>query len=166
MRYWLKLLGIPSLIALTVLLAATLAYQRLIFVIDHPLCFGSCPVYTVWVFRGGTIMYYGEHDTASTGLHLGHIDAEQIQQFSARYSNVLEHLPPIPPSNVIVSDVPELSIAFRQDTEMNHLTVKDTDGPRVALIHRLINELEAASQITDLAYPTLPSDGVKGSVTQ
>jgi hypothetical protein len=147
MRYWLKLIGIPSLVLVTLIGAGYLAFGRTIFHIDHPPCFGTCPVYSVWIFHDGTILYHGQHNVRSTGLRIGHMDAVQVQQFAAAYGALLDRLPPIPPTSLIVFDTSTRSIGLTQYGQTRGVMVDDTDGPRVPLVDTFIEQIETAAQI-------------------
>jgi hypothetical protein len=146
MRYWLKLIGIPSLVFVTLAVAGYLYFGRTVFIIDHPLCFGTCPAYTVWIFRDGTIVYHGDHFVAHAGIRIGHMDPAQVRQFAATYSALITQLPSVPASPLVVTDQRTSYIQLTQNGQTRGITLKATDGPRVALVSSFIEQVETAAQ--------------------
>jgi hypothetical protein len=158
MRYWLKLIGIPSLVFVTLIVSGYLYFGSTVFIIRHPLCFGVCPVYTVWIFRDGTVVYHGEQFVADAGIHIRHMDATQVEQFTTSYSELMNRLPPVPSSDLVVSDQRTIHIQLTQNGQTRGITVQDTDGPRVPLIYNFIEKLETAAQIRQWTGGTLSKE--------
>jgi hypothetical protein len=155
MRYWLKLIGIPSLLFAALLISGYIYFGRTVFVIDHPLCFGTCPAYRVWIFRDGTIVYYGDQFVAHTGIRIGRMDSTQVQQLAAAYSTLIEQIPPVSSSALVASDSIMSRIQLTQNGQTRGITVRDTDGLRFQLTLAFIDQIETAAQIPQWTRGTI-----------
>jgi hypothetical protein len=109
----------------------------------------------VWIFRDGTVVYQGEQFVAYTGIRIGHMDAGEVERFAASYSELIDRLPRVPSSDLVVSDQRTARIQLTQNGQTRGITVHDTDGRPVPVIYNFIDQLETAAQIPQWTGGTL-----------
>lgn len=145
MKYW-------SLITLMILFSCKstkevgdLKENEVLISMSKGACFGTCPVYSLEVYKGGYAIFYGKRNTAKKGKHSKKINEDQykalIQAFKDSNFEAFENHYE---SNI--PDLPSVSISYKVDGAMKEVTGK---RERPEVLHKLQFRLEEIAESKD-----------------
>ena len=84
---------------------------KLVTLVEHSGCYGTCPIYTIAVYADGTVDYHGARFVAVQGRRVTHVDAAQVAELvrdldAMRFSSLPDYPSPR------YTDGPEVTVQY------------------------------------------------------
>lgn len=104
-------------------------------------CFGTCPIYTLYVLKDGTLLYWGNSFVKVQGARSRRLTAAELKALvaafeDAGYSSLADHY------YAMATDAPSIKLAFAQDGQIKKVD-HDLSNPGPKPLQRLEQRFEA-----------------------
>jgi hypothetical protein len=120
-------------------------------------CFGTCPVYTVAIWRTGQVRFTGKHHVAQTGPATGTIPAARVDSLTAELESAGyfefadDYLMSSPACGMYATDSPTVITSVRRDADTK--TIRHDRGcsaapPELSQLEQRIDEVAGTGRWT------------------